>query len=227
MFRLQGKKNDVPDLMRDVFQWDVRNWSGAADLWAKHLKGKHQLNCLEIGSHQGGLSLWLALQGHKILCTDLESPMLRALDLHKNYDVLDLVSYAALDALELKEKDHYDVIIFKSVLGGVGRDERLDRQQAMIAAIYRALKPGGVLLFAENLRASKLHQWGSWRYPTLLEVEQLLGEFSSFELKTAGFAGAFGRGETSRRVLSVFDQFGFNHITRSSHRYIVFGVGVK
>ena len=131
----------------DIFDWDVRTWSRAIDIWEKEIDGEK--HCLEIGANRGGLSLWLALNGHNVLCTDIDNPKERAAPIHSKHQVDHLINYAALDILDLAlqveqspaDSGHpnnlsrtqlgrsriarpadsslelYDLIIFKSVLG--------------------------------------------------------------------------------------------------------------
>ena len=74
-------------------------------------------------------------------------------------------------------------IVFKTIIGGIGSNDNYEIQQKVFKEIYKALKPGGKLLFAENLVASKFHQqlrkkfvnWGnSWRYVSIKEMETFL-----------------------------------------------------
>jgi len=63
-------------------------------------------------------------------------------------------------------------------------------QRKAFEQMHKALKPGGQLLFAENLLASSMHQnlrnkfvtWAeSWRYVSLDEMHDFLKIFSSKE----------------------------------------------
>ena len=131
--------------------------------------------------------------------------------------------------------DSFDIVCFKSVLGGIGRGDRYDRQQKAISEMHRVLKPDGQLFFAENLKGSGVHRfarerfvsWGKdWRYVNLDEVRNLLSGFGDVHLGTYGFFGAFGRNEGQRRLLSKLDS-AFMKIIPTKSRYIVFGVGRK
>ena len=42
----------------------------ALDFWSARLRGQSGLDGLEIGAGAGGLSLWLALNGHRVTCSD-------------------------------------------------------------------------------------------------------------------------------------------------------------
>lgn len=173
-------------------------------------------NVLDVGSRNGGLSLMFAMLGCRVHCTDLTDPRGSAGALHRRYGVEERIVYQALDVLELDEVEEYDIVCFKSVLGGVGHHNNYDAQRKMIENIYCALKPGGYLLFAENTMASPLHRflrkhcnaWGNyWRYVSLTEIDELCRPFSEVRWKSFGFLGALGRSETQREVLGSVDRW--------------------
>jgi SAM-dependent methyltransferase len=224
-------------LLANVIRWDVRNWGEALGWWAEHARARFD-NCLalEIGGRSGGLSLWLALQGARVVCSDLEEPTPLARDLHEAYGVRQRVTYASLDATALPFTEAFDLIVFKSVLGVIGNRNRPERQRIAIEEMHRALKPGGELLFAENLTGSPIHtvgrrigsRWGrTWRYVTLNEMAQYLSPFESVRTRTTGFTGAFGRTERQRRVLGALDQALLDALVPARWRYILFGVARK
>jgi SAM-dependent methyltransferase len=221
----------------DYFQWDVENWSNAITLWQHAIdeRGKN-LNCLEIGARDGGLTLWLAWQGNTVVCSDLQSPESTALPLHKKYGVEHRVTYASIDATNIPYENHFDVIIMKSILGVIGGFGNYTKQQDVIASAHKALKPGGVLLFAENLKGSVLHtlgrrvftNWGHyWRYLTAKELKALLSPFQKSEIHTLGFLGTFGRSEKARQILGKTDGLLFNRPIFKHAHYIGYGIAVK
>lgn len=207
-------------LLRNIVTWDTVTWGRAISYWQTEqldLGGtdEREIKVLDIGSLGGGLSLMFALMGFQVRCTDLKDPQKTAAPLHQRYGVEDRITYQVLDALELNEEESYDIICFKSVLGGVGHDDNYEAQRKMIENIYRALKPGGYLLFAENTTASPLHRflrkrfisWSSyWRYVTLKEVDELCSPFSEVRHKSFGFWGTMGRNEGQRIFLGSIDQ---------------------
>ena len=121
-------------------------------------------------------------------------------------------------------------------MGGIGRDDNFAIQKKVIDEIYKALKPGGKLLFAENLIASPIHRklrkrftnWGeSWRYLSIEEMNVLLSGFSSYEMKMTGISATFGRTEAQRNFLSRIDEIVLNRISPDKWKYICYGVAVK
>jgi SAM-dependent methyltransferase len=222
--------------LKDIIQWDVRSWSKALRYWEAHVDWKKVSTGLELGGREGGLSLWMALKGVEVICSDLENVKQSAQKLHLQYNVSDRIRYQDIDATQIPYENHFDVIVFKSILGGIGRDDNFAIQKKVIEEIYKALKPGGKLLFAENLIASPIHRrlrkrftnWGeSWRYLSIEEMNVLLSRFSSYEMKMTGISATFGRTEAQRNFLSRIDEIVLNRISPDKWKYICYGVAVK
>lgn len=225
-----------PDELLNYLEWDVRNWSVALDFWlantAKRLSG---CKVLEIGSNLGGLSYWFATQGAQIVHSNIDRVKEEAIEKHKRAGLSHLIEYEVIDARDIPYEDHFDIVVFKSVLGGVGDGDK-DAQELAIAQMHKALKPGGELFFAENAVASPLHmflrrkmiKWGNtWRYVTIGEMREFLSPFSRSEFCSIGFAGTFGRTEAQRDLLALTDKYLFEHIMPDAWKYIIAGVARK
>lgn len=222
-------------ILHDIIGWDIVNWSKALTYWEQHTElNKGQLTCLELGGREGGLSLWLALKGHKVICSDLQSPKKNASEIHRNYDCKSPIGYEAIDATNIPYENKFDVVTFKSILGGIsGRNN--DLKKKTINEIWKALKPGGVLLFAENIESSFLHrflrkkfvEWGKdWNYLKFDELSDVFSSFTSIDYITVGFLGAFGRSEKQRTFLGKLDR-AFEKLIPLKKRYILIGVARK
>ncbi|MFL6227692.1 MAG: SAM-dependent methyltransferase [Pyrinomonadaceae bacterium] len=222
--------------LADFIEWDLPNWAPALDFWL----GSTSLDlsnvlALEIGAGLGGLSLWLALHGARVVCTELNGATAEARALHAKHGVSHLVTYRALDATAIGEEGCFDLVVFKSVLGDIGRAGRRDLQERAVSEIHRALRPGGELWFAENLTGSVLHRLARrfirrgtlWRYLSLEEIGQLLAPFGSRSYRTSGFVGVFGRDGLPRRALGALDRLVFNRVAPPRWRYVVMGVAKK
>ncbi len=224
-------------LLSDVIEWDVPNWSVALRYWRTHTRQcLPNARALEIGARHGGLSLWSAMNGMHVLCTDIEGPSSEAVEKHRRYGVGERVTYAPLDAMAIPYTNQFDVVMFKSVLGGIGRLDHKEHQQSAILGMYRSLRDGGELWFAENLRASPCHQylrkryvdWGErWRYVSIPEMKEFLSVFSSVQYTTVGFLGTFGRSARQRTVLGTLDRLGADRLVAESWRYILIGIANK
>lgn len=169
-----------------------------------------------------------------ITCSDLSDPRGSASPLHKRYGVEDRITYAAVDATKLDACEVYDVICFKSVLGGVGHHDNKAAQETAIHNCYRALKPGGHLVFAENLTSSPMHQflrrrfnaWSYWRYVTVEETLDFCRDFSKVEHRCFGFLGTLGRTEGQRAFLGRIDRV-FDRFLPEGAKYIISVVAEK
>jgi ubiquinone/menaquinone biosynthesis C-methylase UbiE len=223
-------------LLTDIMQWDIRNWSEALEFWERRVDWSNVHTCLELGARDGGLSLWLGLKNKTVVCSDVEHNRHWAREHHKKYDIDSHVEYAVVDATNIPYEDYFDIITFKSVLVNIGWGDDRARQQATIDQIYKALKPGGKMLFAENLVGSSLHSfvrkrcvhWGaSCRYVTTDEMRSFTSRFSRLDMRTTGVLGVFGRTEFQRNLLSSFDQALLNRLTPPRWRYLVYGIAEK
>lgn len=222
--------------LNDIIQWDVRTWKKALEHWEDHVDWNRISNGLELGAREGGLSMWLSKKGINTVCSDYTDSQKRATPLHTKHNVDSNISYQDIDASSIPYEDHFDLIIFKSIIGGIGQGDNKAKQKQVFNEIYKALKPGGVLLFAENLTATKAHQklrarhnkWGeNWRYITISELEEFLHPFESFSLKTTGLLGTLGRNEKQKSFLTKIDEISFNHVTPSTWRYMGYGIAHK
>lgn len=225
-----------PELVKDIIDWDIVNWSKALHFWeSKHVFDSTAQECLELGGRRGGLSLWMALKGNRVLCSDYEFDETEARKLHEKYNCHERISYQDIDATAIPYKNHFDVIAFKSILGGICRNDNDALKSKTIEEMYAALKPGGKLVFAENLTSSFVHRfmrkrftnWGAaWNYLDYHEIDAVFSSFKKVELVTIGFFGAFGRTEGQRNFLGKIDNI-IAPLVPKSKRYIVAGVAEK
>jgi 2-polyprenyl-3-methyl-5-hydroxy-6-metoxy-1,4-benzoquinol methylase len=235
VFALKNKMNNRDELLKYV-EWDVRNWAVALDFWLSHTtKRLSECRVLEIGADYGGLSLWLASRGAKVVCSDLYGVRREAVESHEASGLMPLIEHAAIDAANIPYTEEFDVVVFKSVLGGIVSGEK-EPQAKVVGELHRALKKGGELFFAENLVASPVHmffrrkanKWGTtWRYLTIEEMNEFLTPFSRVQHRIIGFTGAFGRTEAQRNLLALGDKLIFERIVPESWKYIIAGVARK
>lgn len=228
---MAGRNDKKKEFIRDIVEWDTKNWWRAIEFWES--KEKEQINgkkVLDIGGRNGGLSLYWALKGADVICSDInEDGFEKAKKLHQKYGVEKKINYEVIDATKIPYKNEFDIICFKSVLGGVGYNNNYEKQRQMMKSIYRALADGGKLYFCENLSASPLHhymrkrytKWGNqWRYIHLKEIPELTEEFTKVESMTFGFWGVFGRKIYLAELMGTVDIW-FERWIREENRYIV------
>ena len=226
------------ELLKDIVEWDTHNWGRALDFWDEHARAIAEQNesftVLDLGAGGGGLSLYWALLGGSVLCTDWSGDFLKARALHEKHGMSDRVRYENLNAASISfpYEEAFDVVTFKSVLGGVGHQDNFYNQVLMFENIYKALKPGGWLFCCENLVASPLHMLGrklftdrvgGWRYVTVPEVLGLADRFELVDYTTLGVAGVFGRNELASAAFSALDRK-FDWMISPKNRYIISAV---
>ena len=157
-------------------------------------KGK---KVLEIGARDGCLSFWAAIKGANVMCSDIKGPSESFVNRVSFYK-LDNIEFKALNAQSLPFSNKFDYVLFKSVLGGIGKADSIENQSIVMKQIYQVLKPGGECLFLENLRATLLHsilrnKFGSgitnWYYPSLMEFYELSKIFNKVSYRTFGCIG--------------------------------------
>lgn len=235
---MQNSKNENPDL-KEYLEWDYYTWSKALILWRSVLAKKKSTGCkaLEIGGKNGGLSLFLAKEfSYSVTCSDINLPTENAVQLHKKYGIQRMINYAVQDVSHLEFDDNtFDVVMFKSVLGSVGKNDNMQKQQKAINEMHRVLKPGGVLLFAENAKASIFHEtfrkifrkWANyWRYISTNEIEKMLEHFSEKKIMTAGFLSVFASNYSIKKILYYTDNF-LEVILPEKSRYVIYGYAIK
>lgn len=223
-----------PALVRDLIGWDIRNWSRLLQFSQGFLPppASGQL-ALEVGARAGGLSLFLALQGYSVICSDVDSPEAVAQPLHRRYGMAREITYESLNILDSRRPDNsFDIIMFKSVLGFLKSREN---QEIAIRELHRLLKPGGILLFAENAVGSKLHKYlrskfitrtPHWRYVTIDEIRQMCRMFPQTTFETHGFLGLFGWNERMKNMLARVDQLIIGIVPRD-WRYLILAAARK
>lgn len=223
-------------LTRDIIQWDIKSWSKALFYWENKIDWDTVETGLELGGREGGLSLWLASKGKQAVCSDLKNVKNTAEELHLKYHLSSFIKYQDIDATNIPYENCFDLIVFKSIIGGIGSNNNHETQQQVFKEIYKALKPGGKLLFAENLVASAFHQrlrkryvnWGnSWRYVSLDEIKLFLNEFRMVDVQTTGVLATFGRSEKQRNFLSKIDKLILNKVCPENWKYICYGIAEK
>lgn len=179
-----------------------------------------------------------------MVCSDYRGVRDCVRAVHSRYQCSSRISYADIDATSIPFEHEFDIVAFKSMLGGIDGDGEHDAAEQVIHEVRKALKPGGVLLLAENLRSTLVHhvlrrrfgaskrirlrwQTNDWRYFSIQEIARLLGRFAATDLQTFGFAGCFGRTEAQRRILGYLDRAFFDRCVPPGWNYIVAAVARK
>ncbi|GIV27579.1 MAG: hypothetical protein KatS3mg027_1393 [Bacteroidia bacterium] len=226
------------EVLKDILQWQHHLWKTPLLYWEEKVDWKkfdNNSKALEIGAREGGLSLWLALKNLDVICSDIQNPEIKASFLHKKYNLSNKITYTDIDATNIPYENYFDVIIMKSVLGGIGANNRQDRQIKTIEQVHKALKQGGYFLFAENAKASYLHQifrklkpWSKyWNYPKIEFLEYYLQQrFQIVEIKSFGYISAFITNTKLQKLILPIDKM-FCKLLPSDSMHIVYGIARK
>jgi SAM-dependent methyltransferase len=194
---------EPPDILRDVIEWDVLNWSRMLPVWERSIRNldPSRARILAVGERGGGVSLWFAQRGFEVICSDLGGPAESARRLHASYGVSDRVRYESIDVFAISHGSaEFDVVVSKSVIGGLklvykdAATRTLANQALAMREIHRVLKPGGVWLGAENMEGSPVHRQlrlmtkskVGWRHLAPTDWPELLAPFSRREIRYFG-----------------------------------------
>ena len=125
----------------------------------------------------------------------------------------------------------FDIITFKSVLGGIGSYGNIEREKKVVEAVKFMLKDNGYLILIENMQATWLHKvlrehfsgcGRRWHYHTDNDIENLFSE-KDFMLEKKAHYGFLvllgGKCETARRFLGYVDYF-FDLLLPEKAKYV-------
>lgn len=214
---------------KDIIEWDTINWGKFLSFIDANKIDFTEKQVLEIGANNGGISLFCAYRGGKVVCSDLNGPTDKAKALHQKYKLDNLITYEAIDALNIPTRynSFFDIIIFKSVLGGIGRNNNIENQRLCVDNLHRCLKKGGIIVFAENMKSTMLHMFlrekikkMTWHYETENEILTLFSNLHLINKQYVGFLGCFGRNERQRELFGKIDSILFDKLIPEKYRYI-------
>lgn len=229
-------------LQKDIIEWDVANWSTILHLWQPVIdKFPKNSRILAIGERNGGLSLWLALQGYSVVCTDRVAPSENARQLHQRYGVSHRITYRTIDIVTDSFVDEkYDIILFKSVLGGVkekyneAETRNENARKKAINNIYNMLNAGGCMLAAENMEGSKILYYlrarngkqNGWHYFNADELKQLCCIFPSVQIQSFGIIPTLFSLSFINKIIHLLNVYFLAWLPQSTH-YIASVVATK
>lgn len=232
--------NDFP--IQEIIEWDVRNWSRLVHYWQPVLEQlPRNSKVLAIGERNGGLSLWLALMGFRVTCTDITDVAASAAPLHEKYGKQDRIEYRQLDIVNDEwQEEQFDIIIGKSVIGGVkptrGRSSsrNFEALEQAMHNIHRLLKPGGYFFSAENLQGGILNRYmrkrlkggKGWYYLSLPELNRLFNAFSLVQTKTFGILPTFFSSKSVNMFMYFINRC-MQPVLPGSSKYIAFTIARK
>lgn len=213
----------------------IRHWQPILDTLPRSSK------VLAIGERNGGLSLWLALLGFDVVCSDLKEPTEAAIALHKKYSVAHKIQYKQFDVVNSTEDEaQYDIVIAKSVLGGLkaiktkSATRNFSVQQQAVQNINQLLVTGGYFFSAENLQGGRLTKWlrriskkdKGWRHLSYKELGDLFIGFTLVQIKTFGILPTLFSNSGLNACIYFFNKYVLSFAPNES-RYISFVVAQK
>ena len=219
-------------IMKDIkyINWDKTNWIRALNFLDDNKMGDFEnKNVLELGGGEGSLSLWASHNGAKVICSDIIKPRFQVLNILRK----EKVKFEIIDAQDIPYKNYFDFIIFKSLLGGVGRNNLFEKQILVMEQIKKSLKKGGECLFIENMKGTIFHQiyrnrYGAgknkWNYPSINNFKDLSKNFGRTRFCTLGLLGSTR--ESGKFFRKNFD-IKFDQIFPCSWHYIYAGIYQK
>jgi SAM-dependent methyltransferase len=197
-----------PAPFQACLEWDVANWSVCLEQWEPALDGysPETSSVLALGERNGGLSLWFALQGYRVICTDRAGPTPAARALHREYGVEELITYDSVDVFQMPySAGTFDIVACKSVIGGLksvyddAATRTLEAHAVAAREIHRVLRVGGSMLAAENMCGSIIHRLArrcskgrqiGWRHIQVCDWPVLLEPFRRYDVSYFGFLPA-------------------------------------
>ncbi|MBX9602036.1 MAG: class I SAM-dependent methyltransferase [Bryobacteraceae bacterium] len=196
---------------------------------------------LAVGERGGGVSLWFALRGYQVVCSDLGGPADSARRLHCAYGVSDRVQYESIDVFAISHRsEEFDIVVSKSVIGGlklVYKDpstRTLENQSRAMREIHRVLKPNGVWLGAENMQGSLIHRRlrtmskakVGWRHLAPSDWPELLAPFSHREIQYFGYIPTLFRTPALNWLAHSANRT-LDPVLPRNHKYIAFVTATK
>ena len=181
--------------------WNFGIWSRAIRYWGECLSGSDfsNMKVLEIGANKrSAVSLVFADKGAD--CTLGYYPLPKDSPEHflKNMDLeLDgTVNVIPLNIFEMPFNEEFDIVCMKSVLGGISKLNDCDNWSKGIDAAWEAVKPGGYLALAENVRGTFMHDYmrknyrknsKPWNYFSPNKYINKVQSLGKYKWKTFGF----------------------------------------
>ena len=211
----------------NFIRWDQSNWERALK-FLENNKAKNFRNkkVLELGGRDASLSLWAASQGGSVICSDIVN-----IDKNIMKKICDAkIDFKIIDALDIPYDDYFDFIIFKSLLGGIGRGGAKEKQLLVMRQIKKSLKKDGECLFIENMAGTILHQifrnrYGAgkndWHYPSLKEFYKMSNIFKDVKFNTYGF---FGSTRKMKKDLRAKFDYNYDKYLPENWRYVYAGI---
>jgi SAM-dependent methyltransferase len=107
---------------------------------------------LDLGCGTGWTSTFLAKRGYQVVGQDIAPDMIAIAEQNKARDALDQLQFLVSDYESLGFSDEFDAALFYDCL------HHAEDPSAALTSVYRALKPGGILITLEPGRGHSKHE---------------------------------------------------------------------
>ena len=222
--------------INDIIGWDVGIWRKSLKFFDENIDFKKIHNALELGAgHQsGGYSLYLAQKGVDTICSSQHKIDEQNKKIYEKYNLSQFIKYEKVDILNIPYTDFFDLVCFKSVLGGIKTNfEPKETLEISFKQITKCLKKDGVLIFSENISSTIIHKLFRKKFATSIHgwsyfnIEELMricdSSFHDYKHTTNGFITCFFP-ESIREMLSFFDNYFFCRIIPSKYHYVFIAI---
>jgi len=136
----------------------------------KNLKGKNK-RILDIGCGAGTLSFYLANKGHDVLGIDISQKAISECLNSKKVLGLKNLRFQQIDFPNNYPKEKFDEVLFTEVI------EHLEDDKKALNAIYRVLRPNGLMILSTPSNKAPLYQLG-----LVEEFDRKVGHLRRYEL---------------------------------------------
>jgi len=102
--------------------WDIINWGKSLNFFEKYIDYNKPIKALELGAgfRGGGYSHYFTMKNMNVICSDYPVVSKLIKEIHRKYNLDKVITYQTIDALDIPYKEEFDIIFFKSLLGGIG-----------------------------------------------------------------------------------------------------------
>ncbi len=220
----------------DIIGWDIGIWSKSLQFFDQNIDFKKINNALELGasSQSGGYSLYLSQKGIHTICSSHLHVNKKTKLIHGKYKSSQLIKYEKVDILNIPYSNFFDLVCFKSVLGGIKRNfEPKKILEISFKQISKCLKNDGILIFSENITSTTVHKFFrkkftipvyGWHY---FDIEELIKicdlSFHEVQNTTNGFITCFFP-DSLREMFSFFDNYIFCKVIPSKYHYVFIAI---
>ena len=223
-------------LIKDIIGWDVGIWSKSLKFFDENIDFKKINNALELGSgHQsGGYALYLAQKGIHTICSSHLKTDDQNRNIHEKYNLSQFLKYETVDNLNIPYTDFFDLVCFKSVLGGIKTEFEPEKTlEISFKQITKCLKNDGMLIFSENISSTIIHKLFRKKFTTPIhgwnyfDIEELIricdSSFHDFQNTTNGFMTCFFP-ESIRKMFSYIDNYFLCKLIPSKYHYVFIAI---